>query len=248
MDAPTFPLKRARKLDPLDEARWQDEIARAKAGSLGRITCKAAAYYLNMHEWTLRQLVRNGVGPVPERNQAKPGTTATNQRMYFTLAALDEYRSASEGDLITRGHRRDALAMRKEAARIQALLDVQAARDQLAKLEARAKRIGAMTFDSLMEAADLHPWALDEQGRILGHDLAMDEAVAVDDVLLAPLMEALQEPWVSTSARDPYEAAALHLLDLARRELEQSRDRQSTDEHEGNTAPAQGAFRDGGRI
>lgn len=240
MDGLTLPLKRDPGRAPVGQDSWRQEIAEAKAGERSRISTKAAAHYLGIHEWTLRQLVRDGRGPEPIRNEAKPGSAARNQRMYFTLQALDDYNRVHEGELITRGKKHDAMQLQREEARLQALIELKAAEDALEKARARARRIGAVAFTALDDLHETHPWALDEQGRILGQLWTLDEDVAVDDVLEASLIEALQEPWVSSDAREPYEAVALHLLARGRQLIEGGRSRQQTGELEGNTGPAMG--------
>src|SRR5690606_35392637 len=135
----------------------------------------------------LLEWVRDGEGPEPIKNPPRPGSTALNQHVGFTLDALDAFLANRTGNTLTRGKRTDAAAMLREAARLEAAIAGQEAANRLAKAQARARRLGVVCFNSRLDAAEVHPWAQDEQGRILGQLWTLGEDVDVDDVLEATL-------------------------------------------------------------
>jgi len=226
----TFPLQRdpVAASPPSDEAGLQREIAEARQGVRSKISTKAAAYYLAIHPKTLLDWVKGGTGPDTVKNPSRPGTTALNQRLGFTLAALDAFIASRTGDAITRGSRSDAEAVRRESDRIQAAIDLKAAEDQLAKARARAQRLGVVCFQTLADATEVQPWARIE-GRIAGHAWAVDDATfdaAGDDIVEATLEEVLSLPWNHEAGRRPYADAMLAVLASARTVVDDGRVRQ----------------------
>lgn len=221
---------------PSDEAAWQREIADAKQGLRVKIGTKAAAYYLGVHPKTLLDWVREGRGPDTVKNPVRPGTTGVNQRLGFTLVALDAFVHSRTGDVITRGKRSDAEALRRESERVQAAVELKAAEDQLARARARAKRLGVVCFQTLADATEVQPWACIE-GRIAGHAWTVDDATfdaAGDDIIEATLEEVLAMPWRGEGERRPYDDALVMVLETVRAAAETERARQRAadlDEH-----------------
>jgi hypothetical protein len=213
----SFPLLR----DPAQASpapavdKFKQEIAEARQGVRAKISTKAAAYYLDVHYTTLRDWVREGTGPEPVKNPAKPGTTALNQHLSFTLASLDAFIQARSGAVITRGKRTDADALRRETDRVLAAIDLKAAEDALAKARERAKRLGVVCFDTLADVAETQPWARID-GMLVGQLWTLDDAtyarVDPDDVFEGSLEEALAQAWDSHAHRAPFDAAMSRVL------------------------------------
>src|SRR5690606_3297039 len=95
----SFPLQRdpAAPSPPPNVAGWQQEIDNARAGHPPTVSTKAAAYYCGVHYKTFLAWVREGWGPEPIKNPVRPGTTAQNQKMRFTLEALDAFQQIRSG-------------------------------------------------------------------------------------------------------------------------------------------------------
>lgn len=229
MDGP-FPLQR----DPLtaspppDVRAWQREIDNARAGHPPTVSAKAAAYFVGVHYKTFLAWVRDGVGPVPIRNPIKPGTTALNQRMRFSLSALEDFQHSRSGDVLTRGARTDAMAAHREVDKLQAALALKAAEDQLARAREKARRAGILNFLSLDDLTTAHPWARIGD-RIVGHAWTVEDAVfeaAGDDIIEATLEEVLVMPWASEAARAPYIEVFHGVLRQVQSALEAARTRQ----------------------
>lgn len=213
---------------PPDEAGWQREIDNARAGHPPTVSTKAAAYYVGVHYKTFLVWVRDGIGPQPIRNPVKPGTTALNQRMRFSLGALEEFQQSRSGDVLTRGARTDAMAAHREVDRLQAAIERKVADDLVARARDKAKRVGVLNFASLDDLIDAHPWARIGE-RLVGHAWAVDDATfqaAGDDLVEATLEEALAMPWVSEAARAPFVDAFLGVLRRIETALEAARTRQ----------------------
>jgi len=226
----SFPLQRDPDLaSPAPDAqKWRQEIADAKAGVRAKVSTKAAALYIGVHYTTLRDWVREGRGPQPIQNPGKPGTTAQNQHLGFTLESLDTFLATRSGEPITRGKRTDTGDVLKEAERIEALIALKEAEDRLAKSKARARRLGIVCFQSLSDALEIQPWAM-VNGRLLGHAWAVDDATfnaADDEQWEGSLEDALAQPWTSTDSRQPYQNAFLGVLTATQHAIEAARSRQ----------------------
>ncbi len=227
----SFPLQRDPELaSPApDVAGWKQEIADARQGLRAKVSTKAAAYYLDVHYTTLREWVREGRGPEPIKNPGRPGTTALNQHLSFTLASLDAFVQSRSGEVITRGKRTDAETVRREAERIQATIELKAAEDALAKARERAKRVGALGFSTLSDAAETHPWARVD-GKIVGHLWTVDDAafaaLDLDAVFEGTLEQALMEPWSDNQFRWPFDNALTGVLDQVAGRMDAARNRQ----------------------
>nr|WP_313216935.1 hypothetical protein [Stenotrophomonas geniculata] len=215
-----FPLSR----DPLsvspppDKAQWQQEIEEAKSGVRAKVSTKAAAFYLGVHYTTLRAWVRAGEGPEPVKNPSRPGTTAVNQHMGFTLQSLDRFLKSREGSVVTRGKRSEVESVLRDVDRIQATIELKMAEDALAKAREKARRLGVLSFNGIEGIADIHPWLIIE-GRIAGHLWVLPEEqiveIDLDDVIEASLISALALPWESDAHRQPYfEVAQFELNSL----------------------------------
>ncbi|MBB3277382.1 hypothetical protein [Pseudoxanthomonas sp. OG2] len=226
----SFPLQRDPDLaSPAPDAqKWRQEIADAKAGVRAKVSTKAAALYIGVHYTTLRDWVREGRGPQPIQNPGKPGTTAQNQHLGFTLESLDTFLATRSGEPITRGKRTDTGDVLKEAERIEALIALREAEDRLAKSKARARRLGIVCFQSLSDALEIQPWAT-VNGRLNGHAWAVDDATfnaADEEQWEGSLEEALAQPWTSTQSRQPYQDAFLGVLTSTQHAIEAARSRQ----------------------
>ncbi|HDX0957055.1 TPA: hypothetical protein RNT23_000559 [Stenotrophomonas maltophilia] len=208
-----FPLSR----DPIsvspppDKAQWQQEIEEAKSGIRAKVSTKAAAFYLGVHYTTLRAWVRAGEGPEPVKNPSRPGTTAVNQHMGFTLQSLDRFLKSREGSVVTRGKRSEIESVLRDVDRIQATIELKMAEDALAKAREKARRLGVLSFSDLEGIADIHPWLIVE-GRIAGHLWVLPEEqlveIDLDDVIEVSLISALALPWKSDAHRQPYAEVA----------------------------------------
>lgn len=226
----SFPLQRDPDLaSPAPDAqKWRQEIADAKAGVRAKVSTKAAALYIGVHYTTLRDWVREGRGPQPIQNPGKPGTTAQNQHLGFTLEALDSFLATRSGEPITRGKRTDTGDVLKEAERIEALIALKEAEDRLAKTRARARRLGIVCFQSLTDALEIQPWSTVD-GRIAGHAWAVDDATfnaADEDQWEGSLEEALAQPWINSESRQPFQDAFVAILSATQHAIEAARSRQ----------------------
>ena len=239
----SFPLRREPGVasPPPDVAEWQREIAEARDGLRAKVGTKAAAYYLGVHPKTLLGWVRGGSGPDPIKNPVRPGTTAMNQHFGFTLAALDAFQQARTGAVLTRGSRTDADALRREAERIQAAIDLKVAQDQLAKARERAKRLGVVCFATLSDAMEVHPWVQVDE-RLVGHLWLVGDEVFEqtdpDGAFEGTLEQALAQPWASEANRQPFHDAMLQVLATTHTELEDARTRQRGKDLEARLGPA----------
>jgi hypothetical protein len=226
----TFPLLRDPDTLPRpDVAQWAQEIDEHRAGTRARVSTKAAAHYLGVHYKTLLEWVRSNRGPQPVKNQAAPGSPALNQRMGFTLEALDAFIASRSGDVLTRGRRTDVEDVRQETARIEAAIALKEAEDQLARARARAKRLGVVCFATLTDAMEIHPWAMGGD-KVVGHLWTLDEQryarIDPEDAFEGTLEEALSQPWESEADRAPFHEAMNDVLTSAFRDLEAARTRQ----------------------
>lgn len=226
----SFPLQRDPDLaSPAPDAqKWRQEIADAKAGLRAKVSTKAAALYIGVHYTTLRDWVREGRGPQPIQNPGKPGTTAQNQHLGFTLESLEAFLATRSGEPITRGKRTGTGEVLKEAERIEALIALKEAEDRLAKTKARARRLGIVCFQSLSDTLEIQPWAT-VNGRLIGHAWAVDDATfnaADDEQWEGSLEDALAQPWTSADNRQPYQDAFLGVLAATQHAIEAARSRQ----------------------
>lgn len=226
----SFPLQRdPEQASPAPVAeKWRQEIADAKQGMRAKVSTKAAALYVGVHHATLREWVKEGRGPQPIQNPGKPGTTAQNQHLGFTLESLDTFLATRSGEPITRGKRTDTGDVLKEAERIEALIALKEAEDRLAKTKARARRLGIVCFQSLSDALEIQPWAT-VNGRLIGHAWAVDDATfnaADDEQWEGSLEDALAQPWTSADNRQPYQDAFLGVLAATQHAIEAARSRQ----------------------
>lgn len=208
-----FPLSRdpVSVSPPPDKAQWQEEIEEAKSGVRAKVSTKAAAFYLGVHYTTLRAWVRAGEGPEPVKNPSRPGTTAVNQHMGFTLQSLDRFLKSREGSVVTRGKRSEVESVLRDVDRIQATIELKMAEDALAKAREKARRLGVLSFNGIEGIADIHPWLIVE-GRIAGHLWVLPEEqiveINLDDVIETSLISALALPWKSDAHRQPYAEVA----------------------------------------
>lgn len=208
-----FPLSRdpVSVSPPPDKAQWQEEIEEAKSGVRAKVSTKAAAFYLGVHYTTLRAWVRAGEGPEPVKNPSRPGTTAVNQHMGFTLQSLDRFLKSREGSSITRGKRSEVESVLRDVDRIQATIELKIAEDALAKAREKARRLGVLSFNGLEGVSDIHPWLVIE-GRIAGHLWSLPEEQVIqndlEDTVEVSLIDALALPWVSDAHREPYAEVA----------------------------------------
>ncbi|HHA2457764.1 TPA: helix-turn-helix transcriptional regulator [Stenotrophomonas maltophilia] len=196
---------------PPDKGQWQQEIEEAKSGVRAKVSTKAAAFYLGVHYTTLRAWVRAGEGPEPVKNPSRPGTTAVNQHMGFTLQSLDRFLKSREGSVVTRGKRSEVESVLRDVDRIQATIELKMAEDALAKAREKARRLGVLSFNGLEGITDIHPWLITE-GRIAGHLWVLPEEqiveIDLDDVIETSLISALALPWKSDAHRQPYAEVA----------------------------------------
>ncbi len=208
-----FPLSRdpVSVSPPPDKGQWQQEIEEAKSGIRAKVSTKAAAFYLGVHYTTLRAWVRAGDGPEPVKNPSRPGTTAVNQHMGFTLQSLDRFLKSREGSVVTRGKRSEVESVLRDVDRIQAKIELKMAEDALSKAREKARRLGVLSFNGLEGVSDIHPWLIIE-GRIAGHLWVLPEEqlqeIDVDDVIEVSLISALAHPWKSDAHRQPYAEVA----------------------------------------
>lgn len=208
-----FPLSRdpVSVSPPPDKAQWQEEIEEAKSGVRAKVSTKAAAFYLGVHYTTLRAWVRAGEGPEPVKNPSRPGTTAVNQHMGFTLQSLDRFLKSREGSSITRGKRSEVESVLRDVERIQATIELKMAEDALAKAREKARRLGVLSFNGLEGVSEIHPWLILD-GRIAGHLWVLPEEqlqeIDLEDVIEVSLLTALSLPWKSDAHRQPYAEVA----------------------------------------
>lgn len=219
--AATFPLLRDPELHsvPPGAGEFAREIEAARRGERATLSTRAAAHYLSLNPSTLRAMVREGIGPEPIKNPSKPGSTASNQHLRFTLAALDAFLARRSGALLTRESRTDADALRRETERLQALADYEQAKAQLAKARERAKRLGVVCFQTLPDVLEIQPWA-QVDGRLVGHVWAMSPDQEEDSWIFASLEDALQQPWSDLERQRPYAEAFEWVLRQAASQLE----------------------------
>ena len=209
----TIPV--ARSVEALDadiasrNAKLDDEIQRAKAGTLAQLSQPAALRFLGISRSTLYRMIQAGDGPPHVK---RPGSSRSqNERLYFPFNDLKTWQDARthfDSPEVREQHREEAKrnALRAELAEMEA----RAASLRKALRESGDRRI--MAFDSLASAAEPHPWIFDGE-RLLGHALVVsDDDLEDGELVWLSLDEALLEEWVDLERHEHFTAAYVAAL------------------------------------
>lgn len=187
------------------EQAIQREISLAQEGQIAAVSSKAAAFYLGKHKDTLadwRQPPPKG----PPFDKGADGIGVRNEHVSYPWPELVKWKSERAGKTAKERKLQDELdKILQQAHELDLELQIQQARDQLAKAQ---KKLGRkLGFASLNDAIELDEWATDGE-IVLGHvltisDTALDQALAHDQVIDASLAEVLTLPW-DQDARVPF--------------------------------------------
>ncbi|ASK93100.1 nucleotide-binding protein [Xanthomonas campestris pv. trichodesmae] len=242
------------------EAALDQELERARAGLTQTVASKAAARFLGVHFDTLGEWRRRSppLGPPFQKGAGHAGGGA-NQHVRYLYEDLVEWQRARVSK--TPKERRlveELERLRQQARELELQLELQAVKDQVARMTRKAGRVLALT--TVKECLTVpHDWVL-VGGRMVGHvltvpgdvltavtaaDGASEANVAhtgvgseVSEVWTATLEEALQQPWVGNEARDPFSQAMDTALGELTRHLAQERSAQRSRDLEDRLLPA----------
>ncbi|MBB3760771.1 nucleotide-binding protein [Xanthomonas arboricola] len=248
------------------EAALDQELERARAGLTQTVTSKAAARFLGVHFDTLGEWRRRfpPLGPPFQKGAGHTGGGA-NQHVRYLYEDLLEWQKARASKTPKERRLVDELErLRQQARELELQLELQAVRDQVACMTRKAGRVLALT--TVKECLTVqHDWVL-VGGRLVGHVLTvpgdvLTAATAADganeangtskanvahtgvgsevgEVWTATLKEALQEPWATNEARDPFSEAMDRALRELTRHLAQERSAQRSRDLEDRLPPA----------
>ncbi|UYK83755.1 nucleotide-binding protein [Xanthomonas sacchari] len=236
----------------LFDAALDQELERARAGLTQTVSSKAAARFLGVHFDTLGEWRRRSppLGPPFQKGAGLTGGGA-NQHVRYLYEDLVEWQKARASKTPRERRLIDELEqLRQRARELELQLELQAVKDQVARMTRKAGRVLALTTAKECLTVQ-HDWVL-VGGRLVGHVLTVPDdvltAVAaadgakgtgfaypgagadVEEVWTATLEEALQEPWVNNEARDRFSdemdtALGGLMLQLAQeRSMQRSRD------------------------
>ena len=248
------------------EAALDQELERAKAGLTQTVTSKAAARFLGVHFDTLGEWRRRSppLGPPFQKGAGFTGG-GTNQHVRYLYEDLVEWQKARASKTPKERRLVDELErLRQQARELELQLELQAVKDQVARMTRKVGRVLALT--TVKECLTIqHDWVL-VGGRLVGHVLtvpdnvlaavtALDRANEANDtrqgdvahtgsgseigeVWTATLEAALQEPWANSEIRDPFSEAMDTALAELTRNLTQDRSAQRSRDLEDRLPPA----------
>ncbi|MBO9879591.1 nucleotide-binding protein [Xanthomonas sp. D99] len=243
------------------EAALDQELERARAGLTQTVSSKAAARFLGVHFDTLGEWRRRSppLGPPFQKGAGLTGGGA-NQHVRYLYEDLVEWQKARASKTPKERRLVDELErLRQQARELELQLELQAVKDQVARMTRKAGRVLALT--TVKECLTVqHDWVL-VGGRLVGHVLTVPgdvlTAVTVADgankandtneaniahkvgeVWTATLEEALQEPWANNDARDPFSEAMDTALGELTRHVAQERSAQRSRDLEDRLPPA----------
>ncbi|WP_386338353.1 nucleotide-binding protein [Xanthomonas citri pv. citri] len=248
------------------EAALDQELERARGGLTQAVSTKAAARFLGVHFDTLGEWRRRSppLGPPFQKGAGHTGGGA-NQHVRYLYKDLLEWQKARASKTPKERRLVDELErLRQQARELELQLELQAVKDQVARMTRKARRVLALT--TVKECLTVqHDWVL-VGGRLVGHVLtvpddvlaavtALDRANEANDtreaniahtgsgsevgeVWTATLEEALQDPRVDNEARDPFSEAMDTALGELTRHLAQERSAQRSRDLEDRLPPA----------
>ena len=190
--------------------RISKQIEDARAGLRSSVGTKAAARILNVHFDTLSDW-RNSIPPKgPPFGKGSDSEGRGNEWVQYNYLALIEWDKNRQG-LTTKEKRLiDELeALRQRTRELELELQVQEAKDHLAKLK---KKIGRkLDFSTLANCTTAEDWAI-QDGMVMGHVLTVNDSDLIralddDDVFTGSLDAALSLPWHDEAAREPFASA-----------------------------------------
>lgn len=190
--------------------RISKQIEDARAGLRSSVGTKAAARILNVHFDTLSDW-RNSIPPKgPPFGKGSDSEGKGNEWVQYNYQALIEWDKNRQG-LTTKEKRLiDELeALRQKTRELELELQVQEAKDQLAKLK---KKLGRkLDFSTLANCAASEDWVM-HGGMVLGHVLTVDDSELIrsldeDNVFTGSLDAVLSLPWLDEAAREPFASA-----------------------------------------
>ncbi|MEC3888871.1 nucleotide-binding protein [Xanthomonas campestris] len=242
------------------DAALDQELERARAGLTQTVSSKAAARFLGVHFDTLGEWRRRfpPLGPPFQKGAGLTGGGA-NQHVRYLYEDLVEWQKARASKTPKERRLVDELErMRQQARELELQLELQAVKDQVARMTRKAGRVLALT--TVKECLTVqHNWVL-IGGRFVGHVLTAPDDVLtavtaadkasdgnvpypeigpeVGEVWTATLEEALREPWANNEARDPFSEAMDTALGELMRHLAQERSAQRSRDLEDRLPPA----------
>lgn len=195
--------------------RISKEIEDAKAGVRSSVGTKAAARILNVHFDTLSDWRNRSPPKGPPFGKGSESEGSGNESVRYNYQALIEWDKTRQG-LTTKEKRLiDELeALRQKTRELELELQVQEAKDQLAKLK---KKLGRkLDFATLADCLMPEDWAV-HGGLVMGHVLTVDDATLIralddDTVFTGSLDAALSLPWADEVAREPFASAMASAL------------------------------------
>ncbi|MCC5072014.1 nucleotide-binding protein [Xanthomonas campestris] len=245
------------------EAALDQELERARAGLTQTVSSKAAARFLGVHFDTLGEWRRRSppLGPPFQKGAGLTGGGA-NQHVRYLYEDLVEWQKARASKTPKERRLVDELErMRQQARELELQLELQAVKDQVARMTRKAGRVLALT--TVKECLTVpHDWMV-VGGRLVGHvltvpddvldvvtavtaaDKASDANMAypeigpeVGEVWTAILEEALREPWANSEIRGPFSEAMDTALGELTRHLAQERSAQRSRDLDDKLPPA----------
>ena len=159
------------------EAALDQELERAKAGLTQTVTSKAAARFLGVHFDTLGEWRRRSppLGPPFQKGAGFTGG-GTNQHVRYLYEDLVEWQKARASKTPKERRLVDELErLRQQARELELQLELQAVKDQVARMTRKVGRVLALT--TVKECLTIqHDWVL-VGGRLVGHVLTVPDNV-----------------------------------------------------------------------
>jgi len=188
----------------LRNAALEEEIERARAGSIQSVGREAAAFYLKIHTRTLSRYNAQGIGP-KSNSLSSGGGMGQSAKVFYRLEGLDEWREGlSSSSFKERKLKMEAGAKHKEVETLRLEIEVKELNAEVARLK-RLLSKKSMGFAGIHDATADISWVLDEQGRVLGTvydltDTQVQSALRKAQVEHLTALEALELQWADINA------------------------------------------------
>lgn len=183
----------------LRNAALEEEIERARAGSIQSVGREAAAYYLKIHTRTLSRYNAQGIGP-KSTSLSSGGGMGQSAKVFYRIEDLDEWREGlSSSSFKERKLKMEAGAKHKEVETLRLEIEVKELNAEVARLK-RLLSKKSMGFAGIHDATADLSWVLDEQGRVLGTvydrtDTQVQSALRTSHIERLTALEALELQW-----------------------------------------------------
>jgi len=209
----------------LRNAALEDEIERARAGSIQSVGREAAAFYLKIHTRTLSRYNAQGIGP-KSTSLSSGGAMGQSAKVFYRLEDLDEWREGlSSSSYKERKLKMDAGAKHKEVETLRLEIEVKELNAEVARLKRLLSR-KSMGFAGIHDATGHLSWLMDEHGRILGTvydrpDTEVRSALKTSQIERLTALEALEQQWADIAVFRTFAAAVRAALASGTNDLDE---------------------------